>query len=167
MAPGKRGKSTASTSRQTRSTKSKYHPIAHTQTLTQNPESSEDEESSTQNILGHPVPPHLLRNLSGDGQANHIKMNIRHPTFTGQSEKFQTFRHKLDNWLLINGVYNILHEIEPETGSNLALYLYISVCLDGEPFQLVSGAAKAMDKKHIISYVKNISEICMLGKPKH
>ena len=80
MAPKKapRGKA-ASTSRQPgRSAKTKYSPIlAHTQTLTQNdPESSEDDESSTQNnILGHPVPAHLLRNLSGDGQAQ-IKMNI-------------------------------------------------------------------------------------------
>ena len=143
---GKADDPQASTSKSTRSAKYKYPNItAHTQTLTH--EHSSDEETTAPDanqVFGAPVPSHLLQSLIGNGQATTgaMKMNIKHPIFSGQSDKFQNFRNKLDNWLLINGVYNILNELEPEAGSNLALYLFISVCLEGEPFQLVSGSAK-------------------------
>ena len=72
---------------------------------------------------------------------------LRNPTFAGKHDKFADFINKLDNWLMINGLFHVTKEDEPEQGINLALYCYISICLEGQPFQLICASAKGDGKK--------------------
>ena len=81
----------------------------------------------------------LLGSLRGNGTAN---SGSRIPTFNGKHpEKFTYFLHKLDHYLMINSLYSVIDDETYDKKYNLALYLHISSCLDGEAFQHVCANA--------------------------
>ena len=86
----------------------------------------------------------LFNNLRGSGPAS---SSLKGPMYIGNMEKFTMFKHKLDNYLMINGLYGTITDENCDPSKNLALYLYISSCLDGEPFNLISANAKHDGRK--------------------
>ena len=86
----------------------------------------------------------LLKGLTGHG--NHSS-SLRVPTFHGKPEKFTVFKHKLDNHLLINNLHHVIEDESCDTSYNLALYLHITSCLEGEAFQHISANSNRDGRK--------------------
>ena len=78
----------------------------------------------------------ILASLKGYGHNN------RAPMFSGVIDKFHSWLHKLDCHLLLNGLYDAATDSEPVNKKlNVNLYLCIAMCLDNEPFDLISNSA--------------------------
>ena len=133
--PPSKGKSTRS------STKDKYPVVAHIDINTDtHSHDIQDDPLEPLNSSSHlNIPVTHLQSLRGHGSQ---MSNLKGPMYTGNFDKFTSFRHKLDNFLLINGVFHVIDDVNCESSLNTALYLYISSCLDGEPFNHICANAK-------------------------
>ena len=86
----------------------------------------------------------LFGGLSGNGAS---AFGLKGPEFRGNDGKFNIFKYKLDNWLMTNDLYKVIDDETCEPRLNLALYLHIANCLDGEPLNHICANAKQDGRK--------------------
>ena len=134
MAP-KKTPTRSATQQASTSAKSKFVRV---NTVNDNNESSgANEEVGESSTLGPSLPSSFISLMRGYGNSTHSI-----PTFSGGYDKFNSFINKLDNRLILSDLYKHLDTPNIPEQQNLALYLCISFCLEGEPFDLISNSAK-------------------------